>query len=219
MAWVIFKPDDRLVEEGVPDEATAIARVALLGGTTTSIEVDDEKGGSDLPDWFFIGCYVDESGVLSEAALLTELEERKTESRLNHAQYEEWSVGLSDPTAEVSQALREKVHTWIYEVHVGTNRIMRSTHVDMTHGVKVAWLRATRLGASNVDSITAWWEQANPLAAPAAGGVVLANPITAARYELEGALTNSILPVVTDYFATAPTIAELLEGDWIDALV
>ena len=74
MAWVIFKPDDRVVEEAVKDEAEAIARVAVLGGTTTSIEVDDGKGGSTLPDWFYPGIYVDADGKLEEGPIETDEE-------------------------------------------------------------------------------------------------------------------------------------------------
>ena len=98
MAWVIFKPSDRLVEAAVPNEAIATARVAALGGTTTSIEVDDGEGGNSLPDWFYVGCYVDAGGVLSADAPMPDVDRLQWAAR-----------GATDALVGLSRGARDLV--------------------------------------------------------------------------------------------------------------
>lgn len=197
MAWVIFKPSDRRVEEGVPNAASATARVAVLGGTTTSIEVDDQKGGSNLPDWFFPGVYVDAGGVLSEEAPLSGVAMLQAAAR-----------GATDALVDLSRAVRavatyytwaegERVRDWIAFTHPGVARVCRSSH----------WPIAMRIGfceRTGALAVTTLYEQAASAPVPTSA-VVLTDPASATVASLTGSAEAT--RIVAANWGAAPTNA------------
>ena len=209
MAWVIFKPSDRIVEAGVPTEAIATARVAAMGGTTTSIEVDDGKGGSTLPAWFYVGCYVDAGGVLSGDAPMPGIDRLQWAAR-----------GAVDALRGLSRAARDLVgrvyaspegasaHDWIAHTLPGLARVCRST----------AWTIAQRVAfceRTAALSVADLYGQA-PTATTPTAAVVLTDPATAAVASLTGSAEATA--TVSPNWGAAPTIASMADGTWIDAL-
>ena len=209
MAWVIFKPDDRLVEAAVPNEATATTRVAALGGTTTSMEVDDGEGGSTLPPWFYVGCYVDTGGVLYGDVPMPDVDRLQWAAR-----------GATDALVGLSRAARNlvgrvyaslehaRVHDWIAYTLPGLARVCRSTH--WTIAQRVAFCERT--GALSVADL---YGQAATTTAPTSA-VVLTDPSTATRSSLTGSAEAT--RIVSANWGTAPTSAALTGGTWIDEL-
>ena len=212
MAWVIFKPDDRLVEAAVLSEVVATARVAALGGTTTSMEVDDGAGGNSLPDWFFPGCYVDTGGVLSADAPMPDVDRLQWAARGANDALKGLSRAADSLVGRLfSSAEGAPVHDWlVYSFH-GLARVCRSAH--WTIAQRVAFCGAM---PGPVDVLAFYREVATAATTPTSA-VLLADPDTGAR--VAPARAGAVTMGAEANLGADPPRADIVSGAWIDALV
>ena len=219
MAWVIFKPDDRLVEEAVPDAATALSRVALLGGTTRRIEVDDQQGGSTIPDWFFPGVYVDTAGVLYEEApvVLTDVERLQAAARATHVQLLGWLAAVNALQPYYDADHINKARSWLAWAHYGVAHVCRSS-TQWTIAQRIKFCEETAAGALDITTPYEFLNDAGAtaLAAPTSP-VVWVNPATGAQVLLSGAdtATNAASAM---WDSTEVTAQDVDGAGWVDAI-
>lgn len=153
MAWAVYRNSDNLVVSGHPDGVTAMAAKVALGNAYTVVRVNDNAGvEAELPDLYRPNAFWIVNGVIQNTPTNTTM------------QLKQAALAQRQRICDLFQALREEeefypqtdvtlAQTFLSYLHWGARAVFLST--TLTAAQKLAWVQASALGPSDLNSGTA----------------------------------------------------------------